>query len=95
MFGNVLVLILLLILDPTSTQTAAHRTTIDNPLCNGNPNAILLVTHNYNPGGSGGILETHPYSVWYNSANSKWEIYNDDFATMAVGTAFNVLIVRP
>ncbi|HEV2393664.1 MAG TPA: hypothetical protein VG146_15030 [Verrucomicrobiae bacterium] len=79
----------------SANQTAPHRTTIDNPLCNGNPNAILLVTHNYNPGGSGGNLETHPYSVWYNGANSKWEIYNDDFATMAVGTTFNVLIVRP
>jgi hypothetical protein len=79
----------------TNNQTAAHRTTIDNPQCNGNPNAILLVTHNYNPGNSGPNLETHPFSVYYNSGTSKWEIYQDDFATMAVGTAFNVLIVRP
>jgi hypothetical protein len=78
-----------------ANQTATHRTTISNPLCDGKPNAILLVTHNYNPGGAGGNLQTHPFSVWYNSSNSKWEIYNDDFAAMPVGTSFNVLIVTP
>jgi hypothetical protein len=78
-----------------ANQTAAHRTTISNPLCDGNPNAILLVTHNYNPGGTGANYQTHPFSVFYNASNSKWEIYNDDFAAMAVGTSFNVLIMTP
>ena len=78
-----------------ANQTAPHRTTISNPLCDGNPNAILLVTHNYNPGGTGGNLQTHPFSVWYNGSNSKWEIYNDDFVAMPVGTSFNVLIITP
>lgn len=78
-----------------ANQTAAHRTTISNPLCNGNPNAILLVTHNYNPGGVGGNYQTHLFSVFYNGGTSKWEIFNDDFAVMPVGTSFNVLIITP
>jgi hypothetical protein len=78
-----------------ANQTAAHRTTISNPLCDGNPNAILLVTHNFNPGGAGANLQTHPFSVWYNGSNSKWEIFNDDFVAMPVGTSFNVLIITP
>jgi hypothetical protein len=40
--------------------------TIDNPICNGNPNAMLMVTSRK--------LEPIPFSVVYNGATDKWII---------------------
>jgi hypothetical protein len=90
----------------TNTSTAAfiqvataantsytYMTTIHNPLCDGDPNAILIATHRYNNPGGGGTYETHPYSVWYDG--SHWTIYHDDYYPMATNNlAFNVLIIK-
>lgn len=74
------------------TNVSGYITTIYNPLCDGDPNAILIATHAYNPPGGGPYgYETHPYSVWYNGAH--WTIYNDDFASITNMT-FNVLIIK-
>jgi hypothetical protein len=75
--------------------TGLHRTTISNPLCDGDPNAILIVTHNYNPSLSGGYSETHPFGVYYNTLLSKWQIYHEDIAPMTTNNAYNVLIIKP
>ena len=72
-----------------------HRTTINNPYCNGNANALLFVTANYNPGITGDIIQNHPYGVYYNPALAKWQIFNEDFAALTTNTAFNVMIVVP
>ena len=69
----------------------APATVISNPQCDGNPNAILIVTPNRNA--SGGIDNPHPFAVDYNGTN--WRIYNTDIAAMPVGTAFNVLVFKP
>jgi hypothetical protein len=69
---------------------ASYTTIIDNPLTNGNPNAIILVTPNDNPGNVGGINDPHPIGVIY--SNGKWAIYNQDIAAMPIGAAFNVII---
>ena len=71
-----------------------HRTTISNPLCDGDPNAMLIITHNYNPGGGGGILDANPTSVYYNPTLSKWQIYHDNFAALATNCAWNVLVIK-
>ena len=73
----------------------AHRTTISNPLCDGDPNAILIVTHNYNPGQTGNILDTNVTSVFYNSTLNKWQIYHDNFVAMTANSAWNVLVIKP
>jgi len=72
-----------------------HRTTITHPLCDGDPNAILLITHNYNPGNTGNILDTHPTSVYYNPILLKWQIYHDDFVALTTNSAWNVLVIKP
>jgi hypothetical protein len=72
-----------------------HRTTISNPLCDGDPNAILIITHNYNPGLTGNVLDTNATSVFYNSGLGKWQIYHDNFVAMATNSAWNVLIIKP
>jgi len=47
---------------------AARADSIDHPLANGNPNAIILVTPNLNPGGVVvGKYDPHPIGVMYSS----------------------------
>ena len=76
----------------TAANINGHYTYVDHPLTNDNPNAIVLVTQNWNPGGVGGTYNDHPIGVWYSSSAKKWAVFNQDFAAMPTGTAFNVLI---
>lgn len=68
-------------------NTSGHITTIDNPNCNGNPNAVLFVTQNWK-----GTYNAKSVAVWYNG--SKWTIYNQDKTAMPSGTNFNVMVLR-
>jgi hypothetical protein len=77
----------------TAANTSGHITTIDYPLTNNKPNAILLVTPNWNPGGVGGTYNNHPIGVYY--TGGKWTIFNQDFAAMPPNAAFNVIVPRP
>ena len=74
-----------------SNSPAGYITVISNPLTDGDPTAILIVTHNYNPPEGGSNYLTSPYSVYYNGSN--WTIYLDDFSSI-VGKAFNVLVIK-
>ena len=76
-----------------SSNTAFQITKIDHPLANDNPNAILLVTQNWNPGGVGGVYNNHPIGVYYNG--SRWAIFNQDLAAMPTAASFNVEIRNP
>ena len=68
--------------------TSPHVTLINDPSLNGNPDKIVLVTPNWNPGGAPGIYNDHTISVGYLS--STWFILNNDFAALTVNAAFNV-----
>jgi len=76
-----------------TTNISGNVTTIDHPLCNGDPNAMLIVTPNWNPGGSGGVYNNHPIGVYYFS--SRWAIFNQDLAAIPTNSAFNVMVVKP
>ena len=77
----------------SATNVSGYVTYIDNPLCNGDPNAILLVTHSYNPP-NGTTFTYHPHivSLWYTGA--QWAIFNEDFVNMQTNIAFNVLVIK-
>ena len=78
----------------TAGNTSGHITTIDNPLANGDPNAILMVTHNFSADTSATPYETGTVGVWYNG--SRWTIYHENTGVaMPVGRAFNVMIIKP
>jgi hypothetical protein len=78
----------------TAGSISGHITTIDHPLANGDPNAILLVTHNYSVDSSATPYEPNTVGVWYNG--SKWTIYHENTSVaMPVGRAFNVMIIKP
>jgi len=68
-------------------NTSSHITTINHPSCNGNPNAVLLVTQNYKR-----AYNAKAVGVWYNG--SKWTIYNQDKTKMPSGANFNVLVLK-
>lgn len=71
-----------------------HITFIDNAICNGDPNAILIVTHNWSQDSSVNRYHTQPIGVYYQSP--KWSIYHQDNTTaMEAGDAFNVMIIKP
>jgi hypothetical protein len=78
----------------TPENISANSTYLDTPLTDGNPNAVLMVTHNWNPGGSSGKYNNHPIGVWYDRNRSKWAIFNEDRAAMAVGADFNVAVLK-
>ena len=78
----------------TPENTSANSTYLDGPPTEGNPNAVLVVTHNWNPGGSPGKYNDHPIGVWYDRDRSKWAIFNQDRAAMPVGADFNVAVLK-
>jgi hypothetical protein len=76
----------------TAANTAGDYTLIDSPATNGKPTARLMVTQNWNPGGSGGHYNAHNVGVWYDAAAGKWGVFNEDKAAMPVGVSFNVMV---
>jgi hypothetical protein len=78
--------------EATIANTIFHYTFLDHPLANGRPNAIILVTQNWNPGGGSGVYNDAVTGVFYNALNQRWAIYNEDLGTMPAGASFNVLV---
>lgn len=73
-------------------NTTGHITKISDPGLDGNSNAVVFVTHNYNPGGGIGKYNEHNVGVYYNG--TQWCIYNEDLAALPDGASFNVLAFK-
>lgn len=69
-----------------------NTTHLDHPLTNGEPEAVLQVTPNWNPGGRGGVYDDHPMGTFYDPDEKKWAVFNQDTAPMPNGAAFNVAV---
>ncbi len=65
-------------------------TTINSKLTNGKPKAQIIITPNYDPGGTNGALDDHTIGLFYES--NKWSVFNEDLAGMPLGVHFNVMI---
>jgi len=74
----------------TPENTVDNETYIDHPSTNGNPDAVLSVTPNWNPGGGAGTYNDHPVDVRYDTDEEKWAILNTDLGPMPQSAAFNV-----
>jgi hypothetical protein len=80
--------------EATVGNSSGNSTYLDHPLLNGSPNAKILITQNWNPGGGlGGTDNPHFVGVWYSSGSDRWAIFNQDGASMPVGASFNVLVM--
>jgi hypothetical protein len=77
----------------TAANTTGYSTLIDNAATNDQPNALLFVTLNEDPGGVGGEEDDSPLGVAYDGGDDEWAIFNEDASAMGVGLAFNVLVV--
>jgi hypothetical protein len=78
----------------TPENISVNSTYLHGPPTEGNPNAVLVVTQNWNPGGGSGKYNNHPIGVWYDRDRSKWAIFNQDRAAMPVGADFNVAVLK-
>ena len=76
----------------TPQSISANSTYLNNRLINGNPDALLSVTQNWNPRGADGTYNDHPVGVWYDAAAKRWAVFNQDRAAMPEGAAFNVAV---
>lgn len=77
----------------TSNNTVGSTSLLDNPLLNGNPNAIFFITHNWNPGGVGNIYQNINFGVYYDG--TAWRIFSQGFEAITKGASFNVFIPTP
>ncbi len=78
----------------TDFNSGGHLTVLEHPLVIGNPEAMVLVTHNSNPGGGIiGVDNDHPIAVSYSELWGSWVILNQDGAPMPLGASFNVLVL--
>jgi hypothetical protein len=78
----------------TPENISANSTYLDNPQTNDDPNVILYVTQNWNPGGDTGTYNDHPIGVWYDSSTQRWAIFNQDREALPDGAAFNVAVLE-
>ena len=78
----------------TPANTEGSRTYVDEPEINGNPDAVVSVTQNWNPGGGSGVYNDHRVGVSYDAGRGKWTIRNEDGAPIPDGAAFNVAIAE-
>ena len=74
----------------TAENISNNSTYLDDPLINNNPNAVVSVTQNWNPGGGTGTYNNHPVGVWYDPNIKRWAVFNQDRAAMPEGAAFNI-----
>ncbi len=74
----------------TSTTISGHKTLLDHPDLNADPDAKLIVTQNWNPTSPSGVYNNHVIGVMYE--DSRWHIFNQDDAAIPVGASFNVLV---
>ncbi|HSP15381.1 MAG TPA: hypothetical protein VLV78_11580 [Thermoanaerobaculia bacterium] len=71
----------------------ANGTDIDNPLCNGDPNAILIVTQKLNP--TGVVYNNNSVGAFYNSVRSRWTIFNENsLNAIPTNAQFFVLVIK-
>lgn len=73
----------------TAANISGNVTYLDHPYLNGNPNAKIVVSHNWE---NSGQLNEITQGVWYDNSLSKWAIYNEDITNMVVNTSYNVYI---
>jgi len=71
-----------------AANTSLHISTL--PFLQGEPLANPLLTQNWNPGGIGNTYNNQPVGVYY--LEGTWRVFNENFAPMPAGAAFNVFV---
>jgi len=74
--------------------SVGNTSRVAHPSCDGDADAILLVTPNWNPNGHEGTYNLANVGVWYDAAEGLWGVFNQDRQPMPVGAAFNIEVLR-
>ncbi|OLE29924.1 MAG: hypothetical protein AUG44_02540 [Actinobacteria bacterium 13_1_20CM_3_71_11] len=73
----------------TGANSSGDYTTLSNAVIDNNPNAVILVTQDWNPSSAAnGVYNDHAIGVYYYSGH--WAVFNQDLSAIPAGTAFNV-----
>lgn len=76
----------------TAGNISADASFIDHPDLNGNPNAEILISHNWNPSGAAGVYNDNNTGVFYSNSQNQWGVYNESGAAMTLGSSYNIYI---
>jgi hypothetical protein len=76
----------------TAATISSDASFIDHPDLNSNPNAKIIVTHNWNPPGSTGVYNNEQTGVFYEAGSNKWTVYNESGASMIENSSYNIYI---
>jgi hypothetical protein len=66
-----------------------NKTVLSHPLLDGNPDAKILITSNWN---ENFVYNNSPTGVMYDGSN--WVIFNEDMSPMPEGAAFNIYVLN-
>jgi hypothetical protein len=75
-----------------ANKLSANGTDVSNPMCDNDPNCILLVTQKLNS-----VTITYnnaSIGVYYNTIRGKWEIFNENNVAIPDNAQFNVLVIK-
>lgn len=76
-----------------AANVIGNKTYINNRFCNGRPDAILIITENWNAGNNVGNSKV--VGVYYDAGAGQWTIFVDDGTAMPIGVAYNVMVTLP
>jgi hypothetical protein len=78
----------------SSANSVSNWSNMTHPNLDGNPSAVPLYTHNWNPNNAGGIYTNFPQGIYY-SGSPGWAIYSQDygtFDTLPYEATYNILV---
>ncbi len=76
-----------------ANKVSNNGTEIDHPMCNGDANALLFVTH-YLGAGNQVHYNNSPLGVYYDPARARWQIANENLGLDPQGSQFFVLVIK-
>lgn len=78
----------------TDGNSRGDYTYISDPIIDGKPNAVVLVTPTSDRAGGGAADYGHNIGVWYEGKTRQWAIFNQDLAAVPAGAAFEVVVPK-
>jgi len=76
----------------TGENSRGDYTYLSDPIIDGDPEAVVLVTPTPDRGSTGDGTYDHNVGVWYEPQARKWAIFNEDRAPVPEGTTFQVVV---
>jgi hypothetical protein len=75
-----------------SNKISPNGTDITNSMCNGDPNALLIVSQKINYTGT--VYNNSPIGTYYNYDRAKWEIRNQNGTAIPINAQFTVMVIK-